>query len=135
MTQSTITDKQIFITGGAEFIGSTLIERLIGNNKITVYDDFRRDALSAKSYSSHPNLGIVKGNILDYSRLKTAVVGAQIVVHCAAIAGIDTVIKKPTETMRVNMIGTANVLEAAKDLPELERLVDFSTSEDRSYPE
>jgi len=55
--------------------------------------------------------------------------GAEIVVHCAAIAGIDTVIKKPTETMRVNMIGTANVLEAAKDLPKLSRLVDFSTSE------
>jgi UDP-glucose 4-epimerase len=55
--------------------------------------------------------------------------GAQIVVHCAAIAGIDTVIKKPTETMRVNMIGTANVLSAAKHLPALERLVDFSTSE------
>ena len=55
--------------------------------------------------------------------------GANIVVHCAAIAGIDTVIQKPPETMRVNMIGTANILEAAKDLPELERLVDFSTRE------
>jgi UDP-glucose 4-epimerase len=55
--------------------------------------------------------------------------GAQVVIHCAAIAGIDTVIKKPTETMRVNMIGTANVLEGAKDLPDLQRLVDFSTSE------
>lgn len=48
--------------------------------------------------------------------------GANIVVHCAAIAGIDMVITKPTETMRVNMLGTANVLEAAKDLPQLERL-------------
>ena len=55
--------------------------------------------------------------------------GSQIVIHCAAIAGIDTVIKKPTETMRVNMIGTANVLEAAKGLEDLHRFVDFSTSE------
>jgi len=55
--------------------------------------------------------------------------GAKIVVHCAAIAGIDTVIKKPTETMSVNMIGTANVLEAAKELKDLHRFVDFSTSE------
>jgi UDP-glucose 4-epimerase len=52
-----------------------------------------------------------------------------LVIHCAAIAGIDTVIKKPTETMRVNMIGTANVLEAARELSTLERMVDFSTSE------
>lgn len=129
MAQDAIADKQIFITGGAGFIGSTLISRLIENNKITVYDNFRRDALSNKTYSSHPNLQIVKGDVLDYPRLKKEMAGAQIVVHCAAIAGIDTVIKKPTETMRVNMIGTANVLEAAKDLQELERLVDFSTSE------
>jgi len=61
--------------------------------------------------------------------LKESVKGAQIIVHCAAIAGIDTVIKKPTETVRVNMIGTANVLEAANDLEGLERFVDFSTSE------
>ena len=56
MTQTTITGKQIVIAGGAGFIGSTLIERLIENNKITVYDNFRRDALSTKSYSSHPHL-------------------------------------------------------------------------------
>ena len=129
MVQTTITGKRIFITGGAGFIGSTLIERLIDNNKITVYDNFRRDALSAKPYSSHQNLRIVKGDVIDYASLKSTMEDAQYVIHCAAIAGIDTVIKKPTETMRVNMIGTANVLEAARDLTELWRLVDFSTSE------
>jgi UDP-glucose 4-epimerase len=126
---STLKGRRIFITGGAGFIGSTLIGRLVEDNRITVYDDFRRDALSDKPYKNHPNLRIVKGDVLDYPSLKAAIEGAQIVVHCAAIAGIDTVIKKPTETMRINMIGTANVLEAAKDLTELWRLVDFSTSE------
>ncbi len=121
--------RRIFITGGAGFIGSTLIGWLVEENKITVYDDFRRDALSGKPYRKHPNLKIIKGNVLDFPRLSRAMRGAEIVVHCAAIAGIDTVIKKPTETMRVNMIGTANVLEAAKNLPKLSRLVDFSTSE------
>jgi UDP-glucose 4-epimerase len=61
--------------------------------------------------------------------VSSAITGSEIVIHCAAIAGIDTVIKRPTETMRVNMIGTANVLEAARSLPGLQRLVDFSTSE------
>ncbi len=124
-----ITGKRIFISGGAGFIGSTLIGRLIDDNRITVYDDFRRDALSGKSYVNHPNLMVVKGSVLDLPCLTEAMKGSQIVIHCAAIAGIDTVIKRPTETMRVNMIGTANVLEAAKDLPDLQRLVDFSTSE------
>lgn len=124
-----IKNKQIFITGGAGFIGSTLIGRLIDHNNIVVFDDFRRDALSNKPFAKHANLTIVNGNVLDNAALETAMAGTQIVVHCAAIAGIDTVIKKPTETIRVNMLGTANVLEAAKKLPNLERLIDFSTSE------
>lgn len=124
-----IKNKNVFVTGGAGFIGSTLIGRLIDDNKITVYDDFRRDALSNKPYANHPNLTVIKGDVLDFELLRTSMEGAQIVVHCAAIAGIDTVIVKPTETMRVNMIGTANVLEAAKSQKDLERMVDFSTSE------
>jgi UDP-glucose 4-epimerase len=124
-----IKDKQIFITGGAGFIGSTLAGRLIERNRITVYDDFRRDALSDKPYADHPHLRVVRGDVLEYPTLRDAMDGAEIVIHCAAVAGIDTVIKKPTETMRVNMLGTANVLEAARQLPALQRLVDFSTSE------
>lgn len=124
-----IKDKRIFITGGAGFIGSTLIGRLVDENQITVYDDFRRDALSGKPFAGHENLRVVRGDVLDLDSLRKSIGDAQIVVHCAAIAGIDTVIKRPTETMRVNMIGTANILEAAKSLPGLERLVDFSTSE------
>lgn len=124
-----IEGKRIFVTGGAGFIGSMLIGRLIDRNQITVYDDFRRDALSRKPYATHSNLSILKGDVLDSAQLRKAMADAQIVVHCAAIAGIDTVIRKPTETMRVNMLGTANVLEGARNLTELERLVDFSTSE------
>ncbi len=124
-----IKGKKIFITGGAGFIGSTLIGRIIDNNEITVYDDFRRDALSGKPYFNHRNISIIHGDILDFTHLRKAMEGAQIVVHCAAIAGIDTVIVRPTETMRVNMIGTANVLEAAKELNSVERFIGFSTSE------
>jgi len=124
-----ITGKRVFITGGAGFIGSTLVGRLVDDNEITIYDVFRRDALSGKPYARHPNLKIVTGDILDAASLARSMAGAEIVIHCAAIAGIDTVIQKPTETMRVNMVGTANVLEAARGLPGLERLVDFSTSE------
>lgn len=124
-----IKNKKIFITGGAGFIGSTLVGRLIDDNQITIYDDFRRDALSGKSFAKHPNLRTVQGDVLDLSSLESAVNGTEIVVHCAAIAGIDTVVKRPTETMRVNMLGTANTLEAARRLKSLERFVDFSTSE------
>jgi UDP-glucose 4-epimerase len=122
-------NKRIFITGGAGFIGSTLIGRLVDANDIVIFDDLRRNALASQPYARHPRLSIVQGDILDAASLHRAMEQAHIVVHCAAIAGIDTVIKKPTETMRVNMIGTANALDAAKALPNLERFVDFSTSE------
>ena len=124
-----IRGKQIFITGGAGFIGSTLVGRLIENNRVIVYDNLRRDSLSKRPYANHPNLTLIKGDVLDLSNMQDAMSDSNIVVHCAAIAGIDTVNKRPTETMLVNMIGAANVLETALSLPKLERLVNFSTSE------
>jgi UDP-glucose 4-epimerase len=54
---------------------------------------------------------------------------ADCVVHAAGIAGIDTVILDPVRTMTVNMIGTANALEAAKINCVKDRFIDFSTSE------
>ena len=124
-----IKNKKIFITGGAGFIASTLIARLINENEIVVYDNFRRDTLSATEYFHHKNIKIIKGDVLDYEKLLESVKEADIVIHAAAIAGIDTVIKSPTQTMRVNMIGTANVLEAAHKNGVKDRFIDFSTSE------
>jgi len=119
----------VFITGGAGFIGSTLASRLVDHNQITIYDNFARDALSSTSLASNPNVRIIRGDILDLQQLSQAMNGHTHVVHCAAIAGIDTVILSPVTTMRVNMIGSANVLEAAAQLGSCERVVCFSTSE------
>jgi UDP-glucose 4-epimerase len=124
-----ISDKTIFITGGAGFIGSTLVGRLVDNNRIIAYDNLSRNSLKSKPYNDHPNLTLIRGDVLDFGYLSRVMQGADIVVHCAAIAGIDTVIKSPVTTMRVNMIGSANVLEAASRLPRCDRVVCFSTSE------
>ena len=124
-------DKTIFLTGGAGFIGSRLIGRLVEYNHIVVFDNLSRNALSSLPYASHPNLTIVVGDVTDAPALQAAMVAADphIVVHMAAIAGIDTVVKSPTTTMRVNLMGTLNALESARQMPHLERFVDFSTSE------
>lgn len=124
-----ITGKNIFITGGAGFIANALLHRLLDQNRITVYDNFHRDTLTGSGLSNHPNLRVVVGDVLDYPKLLEAMKGADIVVHAAAIAGIDTVIRMPVQTMRVNMIGTANMLEAAKENRVADRVIDFSTSE------
>lgn len=124
-----IKDKHIFITGGAGFIANTLIQRYIEDNRITVYDNFHRDTLTGSGFASHPNITIVKGDVLDYQSLEDAMKNVDIVVHAAGIAGIDTVIKKPVKTMQVNMIGTSNALEAARVNGITDRFIDFSTSE------
>ena len=124
-----IRNKKIFITGGAGFIANTLMGRLIEHNKIIAFDNFHRDTLSNSIYADHPNLKIIRGDVLEYESVCVGMEKADIVVHAAAIAGIDTVIKEPTKTMRVNMIGTANVLEAAKHNRVTDRFIEFSTSE------
>ena len=122
-------NKNIFITGGAGFIANTLIRSLIEDNKITVYDNFTRDTLTGSGYANHPNITVVRGDVLDYASLEVAMKGADVVVHAAASAGIDTVVKDPVNTMRVNMLGTANALQAALVNGVKDRVVDFSTSE------
>ncbi|MCD7908878.1 MAG: NAD-dependent epimerase/dehydratase family protein [Clostridium sp.] len=124
-----IKNKNIFITGGAGFIGTVLTERLIENNRLTVYDSFAHDALNGSAAAGHGNLTVIKGDILDYESLKKAMAGADIVVHAAAIAGIDATIRNPVETIRVNLLGTANALAAALESGGVERFLDFSTSE------
>jgi len=122
--------KRIFVTGGAGFIATTLGRLLVDENEVIAYDNLHRDALSATDLAEHPNFTFVRGDVLDAEHVAEVAAGATHIVHCAAIAGVDTVRESPVRTMRVNMIGTYNVLEAALGARDtLERIVDFSTSE------
>ncbi len=124
-----IKGKKIFITGGAGFIGSALIGRLVTDNEITVYDNFSRNSLKDAIYKDHRNISLIQGDILDYDKLARSMKGANLIIHLAAVAGIDTVIKSPIRTMKVNILGTLNTLEAAMMQDKIERVIDFSTSE------
>ena len=122
--------KRIFLTGGAGFIGTTLARELVDRNTIVAVDNLHRDALSGTVLAEHPNLELHEADVLDAEAMIELAQGATHVVHCAAIAGVDTVLESPVRTMRVNVIGTYNALEAAlATATTLERFVDFSTSE------
>jgi UDP-glucose 4-epimerase len=122
--------KKILITGGAGFIGTTLARRLVDENEVVAVDNLHRDALSGTELDEHPNFTFLEGDVIDADQLRTLADGATHIVHCAAIAGVDTVLESPVRTMRVNVIGTYNVLQAALATKDsLERLVEFSTSE------
>ncbi len=122
--------KRILVTGGAGFIGTTLARRLVDSNEVIAADNLHRDALGGTPLAEHPNFTFHQADILDLDAMKELAQGATHIVHCAAIAGVDDVLQSPVRVMRVNVIGTYNVLEAAlSTLDSVERFVDFSTSE------
>ena len=123
-----ISGARIVVTGGAGFIASHIIDRLVERNQIVVYDNMKRDALRFSRSHDHPNVSIVQGDVLDAERLADCLKGADICVHAAAIAGIYSVGDSITLTMKVNLIGAYNALEASVK-HKVGRFMDFSTSE------
>ena len=123
-----LTRKRVCITGGAGFIGSHLVQRLLESNDVVVYDNLHRNALQFAHVEGHPHLHFVKGDVMDYDRTRHAVEGCDVIIHCAAIAGVYSVDRNAVTTMEVNMLGTHQVVKAALDVG-VERFVEFSTSE------
>ncbi|HEY9382638.1 MAG TPA: NAD-dependent epimerase/dehydratase family protein [Gemmatimonadales bacterium] len=124
-----IRGKQILLTGGAGFIGTALATRLVEHNRIVVFDNGHRNSIRDTPLLSHPNLRYIDGDVLDAPAVRKAIEGCTLVVHLAAIAGVDTVLTMPVHTMKVSLIGTYHVLEAALATRGIERVIDFSTSE------
>jgi len=124
-------NKKILITGGLGFIGYALAKRLVDDNQIVVVDNLiRNHGFHDQIIQKHPNLTIhildvAEHNISDHITSDDF----DYIVHAAAIAGIYTVGKKPTVTLRTNTLGTINMLDFALKQKNLLRFVDFSTSE------
>lgn len=124
-----IKDKKILITGGAGFIGTHLCQALARENQVVVLDNLRRNALQDAGVDKLPAVTLREGDVIEMPEVQQAMTGCTHVIHLASIAGVDTVMKNPVTTMRTNLIGTSNVLEVARELGSIERVIDFSTSE------
>jgi nucleoside-diphosphate-sugar epimerase len=124
-----ISGKRILLTGGAGFIGSALAQRLLPDNQVVIFDNGSRNAPAGRGLADHPNLERITGDILDRDAVRASARGVQMIVHLAAIAGVDSVLRMPVTTMQVNMFGTWHALEAAREEGGIERFIDFSTSE------
>lgn len=125
-----IRDATLLLTGGAGFIGTALCRRLLDHNRVRVLDTLRRNGLEEAGLTTHPNLELVVADVRDAQAVSEAMNGVQYVVHMASIAGVDTVMKHPVDTMEISIEGTMNVLKAAREeTSTVRRLIDFSTSE------
>jgi len=123
-----ISGKRLLITGGAGFIGSHLVEALVTDNHVVVYDNLHRNALQYTKMMDHPNVKLVCGDVLDRQLLAEAMKGIDICIHAAAIAGIYSVGDSPLRTLEVNLLGTVNAFEAAA-AQKVSKVIEFSTSE------
>jgi len=121
--------RTLVITGGAGFCGSHIAEHFASRFRVRIFDAFSRDSLRfVTNLATAPNLEIIHGDVLDQARLRSAVSDATAVIHCAAIAGVSNYYKQPVETLRVNILGTFNLLEALVDA-KVKRIIHFSSSE------
>ena len=126
-----VRNSKIFITGGAGFIATRLAYLLSdASNEIILYDNLHNNAFKNTELHRFKNIRFIQGDVLNVEQLNSAIDDdVNYIIHCAAIAGVSTVIENPTLTLRVNIQGVFNVLDRAIKLKNLKRIVDFSTSE------
>lgn len=105
----------VLVTGGAGFIGSHLVERLVRDGlSVRVLDDFstgHRENL----VSLRPHIDLIEGDIRDHGMVRTAMRGVEVVFHQAALCSVPRSIADPRKSNAVNVNGTLNVLTAAKE--------------------
>lgn len=120
--------KQIVITGGAGFIGSNLVRRLVDNEPVnlTVVDDLSYGYIENLSDVDGSTVNIICKSILDID-LVTTMKGVDTVYHFAAVSSLPECQAHPQNAIRVNIEGTARVLEAARRCG-VRRVVFASTS-------
>ncbi len=123
-----MTSKKILITGGGGFIGSFLTEAFYKDNKITLFDNGRRNSFQFLPESIKEKVSFIKGDIREVEAVKKAVKNKDIIIHLAAIAGASFYETDPLLTLEVNLFGTANLLKVLSNI-SVERIITFSTSE------
>ena len=107
-----------FITGGAGFIGSHLVDALSLNqdNKITIYDNLYQGKLkNIGHHIDNPNIKIVNGDIRSYTDLPSNMIGHDIVFHLSAQSNVGGSVKDPNYSFTTNVDGIFNTLLAAKN--------------------
>ena len=118
MEQSrTVHNKNILVTGGAGFIGSNLIEKLLSQkNHIVCLDNFiTGKRKNIESFQNNPHFKLIEGDIRSLVDCRKAVEGVELVLHQAALGSVPRSINDPITTTDININGFLNMLVATRD--------------------
>ena len=108
----------LLITGGAGFIGSNLAGYFLGKEyQVTIFDNFQRKGTRDNAEwirRLYPQVKIIRGDIRNFSEIKKAVVGQDVIFHLAAQVAVTTSVEDPKTDFDINALGTFNLLEAIR---------------------
>ena len=117
MSESAISGgpRPVLVTGGAGFIGSHLVEKLLGQGKpVVVIDDFSTGTPeNLKAVRTHPGLRVIESKVSACSELAEVVAAAESIYHLAAGVGVELVVNSPIRVLQTNLHETEVLLEAA----------------------
>jgi UDP-glucose 4-epimerase len=103
------------VTGGAGFIGSHLVERLLAEDKaVTVIDDLSTGSLeNLRAVHSHAHLTILQSKVSECGELPSLAAQAESIYHLAAAVGVELVVNSPIQVLQTNLHETEVLLQAA----------------------
>jgi UDP-glucose 4-epimerase len=112
---SSILHPHVLVTGGAGFIGSHLVERLLEDGKhVVVLDDLSTgNRQNLRAQENNPRLKIIEGKVSACANLPELVRNAESIYHLAAAVGVDLVVKSPIHVLETNLHETEVLLKAA----------------------
>lgn len=122
---------RILVTGGAGFIGSNLVEKLLSDERVSrvrVFDNLATGSLeNIESFRPHPKFEFLEGDIRRYETCLLACDNIDLITHQAALGSVPRSIADPLTSNEVNITGTLNIFTAAKE-KNIKRIVFAASS-------